>query len=474
MLLSVARAAQTVRHGAARPLHNAVAAAIARPARSCPRHRLLAVAPAAARQLHAAITCYRPVGPTEEGKEQVETGRKEEEEEENGKGPLFAFPDTGRNVLELLDGFRKSQVLFTAVELGVLDFLEQERACAEDVANGLGLSLDGTTRLLQACKAMGLVRKQKNSVIYENTTLTRKHLLSTSKDSFVGYIKHSLHVLYPLWGNLKTGVETGSNVWTETFNAKPSEVFENIYKTPRDVERFLAGMHSMGSLSSPRVVSAFDLSSRRVALDVAGGTGHLAIAFCQAYPGGRAAVGDLPSVLPVTQQYVGAAGLSDRVGTLEVDMFDSVPSRVPTATGDGGDGVDGGDEVDLIMLSRILHDWSDGQCAGILANCFHALPPGGQVLIAEMLLPDDGGAEVGGRGVASKGPVEGGNEGEESSGESAMVPLQSLNMLVQTHGKERTAREFEALLTAAGFVDVQTKRTGVYLDAITAVKPDHP
>jgi acetylserotonin N-methyltransferase len=48
--------------------------------------------------------------------------------------------------------------------------------------------------------------------------------------------------------------------------------------------------------------------------------------------------------------------------------------------------------------------------------------------------------------------------------------MQSLNMLVCTEGKERTLGEYRALLEAAGFVNVQARRTGAPLDAVLAVK----
>jgi len=50
------------------------------------------------------------------------------------------------------------------------------------------------------------------------------------------------------------------------------------------------------------------------------------------------------------------------------------------------------------------------------------------------------------------------------------VMLQSLNMLVQTKGKERSFGDFQALLNAAGFVDAKWKRTGETLDAVYAEK----
>ena len=48
--------------------------------------------------------------------------------------------------------------------------------------------------------------------------------------------------------------------------------------------------------------------------------------------------------------------------------------------------------------------------------------------------------------------------------------MQSLNMLVATEGRERSAAEYEALLRAAGFTDVQSRVTGAPVDATLALK----
>lgn len=48
--------------------------------------------------------------------------------------------------------------------------------------------------------------------------------------------------------------------------------------------------------------------------------------------------------------------------------------------------------------------------------------------------------------------------------------LYSLNMLVQTEGKERTPAEYSKLLAAAGFREVQVKRTGKLYDAVLGRK----
>lgn len=73
------------------------------------------------------------------------------------------------------------------------------------------------------------------------------------------------------------------------------------------------------------------------------------------------------------------------------------------------------------------------------------LPTGGGVLLVEALLSDDG-----------HGPLR--------------AQLYSLNMLVQTEGRERSAAQYAALLSAAGFSRVQHRFTGKIYDAVLARK----
>ncbi len=44
--------------------------------------------------------------------------------------------------------------------------------------------------------------------------------------------------------------------------------------------------------------------------------------------------------------------------------------------------------------------------------------------------------------------------------------------LGQTHGRERSEAEYRQLLEGAGFARVEGRRTGQYLDAVLAWKPD--
>jgi hypothetical protein len=165
---------------------------------------------------------------------------------------------------------------------------------------------------------------------------------------------------------------------------------------------------------------------------------------------------DLPVVLETSGSFIRDHATSSRITLARGDFFQA--GSLP--------------QGDLVVLSRILHDWDDAKSAQILRNVFGALPSGGACLIFDMLLDDD----------PARGPLR--------------AQLQSLSMLCQvgvlsvraaggggkpgaecflgwgsqTEGKERTEAQFRELLGGAGFGRVEVARTGSYLDAILAVK----
>jgi acetylserotonin O-methyltransferase len=323
------------------------------------------------------------------------------------------------HILELIHAFRRSKVLFTAVRLGIFDRLEKEPQTAAQLARELELNPGALTRLLDACRPLELLTRDGDGDLYRNTPAASRALVTTSPDSLVGYIVHSDRSLYPLWGKLDDAVREGTNRWAQVFGDRAS-LFDHYFRDPVAMRSFLTGMHGAGQLTSDRVVRAFDLSKFKHLVDLGGATGHLAIAACRAYPTLRATVLDLPSVEPYAREFISQSGVADRIDFLAADFF---ADELPPA--------------DLYSLGRILHDWDDARIAALLPKIQSSL------LITEVLVDED-----------RSGPL--------------YAMLQDLNMLVCTDGKERTASEYEQLLTAAGFANFQIHRTGSLVDAILA------
>lgn len=337
---------------------------------------------------------------------------------------MTAIPDPAP-VLELIDAFRRSKAMFTAVSLGIFEALHESPADVATLAQRSNAQPDPLERLLDACLGMGLLRKE--GARYANQPVAETYLCDAGPRSMTGYILYSDEVLFPMWAHLENAVREGTHRWTQTFGFEGS-LFEHFFKTPERLRSFTRGMHAFGQLSSPSVVAAFDLSPFETMADLGGATGHLALAACERYPNLRATVFDLPVVIEMAREYVSASRVANRVQLTPGDFFrDNLP---PAA---------------LYTLGRILHDWPQHKIQSLLARIYQALPSGGALLIAEKLLDDD-----------KSGPTP--------------VHLQSLNMLICTEGKERTLSEYAELLRAAGFAAVDGRRTGTPLDAVLAVK----
>jgi hypothetical protein len=129
----------------------------------------------------------------------------------------------------------------------------------------------------------------------------------------------------------------------------------------------------------------------------------------RAVPAMSATLLDRPAMMDRARREMADAGLTDRCTFVAADFFESVPA--------GGD---------AYLLSRILHDWNDEDAARILQVCRSAMPPGARLLVVDAVLPD---------------------RARDLPGAIRM----DLLMMLLLHARERTAPEFDALLTRAGF-----------------------
>jgi acetylserotonin O-methyltransferase len=329
-------------------------------------------------------------------------------------------------IIDLIDAFRRSKAMFTAVRMGIFDRLNDGPATLETLANGLEADAGALERLLDACVGLGLLTKLPDSR-YANTDLANVYLCRSSPRAMTGYILYSDEVLYNLWANLEDAVREGTHRWRQTYNTD-GPIFDHFFRDPEAMRTFLSGMHGLGVISSPRVVEAFDLSRFHRLIDLGGATGHLAMAACERYPSLRAGVFDLPPVVEFAKEQVRLSPAADRIDLIAGDFF---TGELP--------------EADLYSVGRILHDWSEEKIRRLLRKIFERLPAGGGLLVAEQLLAPD-----------KSGPTR--------------THLQSLNMLVCTEGRERTLEEYSALLREAGFTEVRGEHTGAPVDAILAVK----
>jgi hypothetical protein len=264
--------------------------------------------------------------------------------------------------------------------------------------------------LLTGATALGLLVKDGDR--YVNSPLAEEFLVRGKPDYFGGWVQMLDQRLYPGWGRLTEAIRTNRpTTWDPD---RQSSLFDG--EDPELLAVFWEAMHSLSIFTARALGRAIDLRGARRLLDVGGGSAAFDIELCRRYPDLTATVYELPKIVDIAAGKIDEAGLSERIGTVAGDFF--ADPALP-----GGH--------DTILLSMILHDWAEHRCRTILQKCWAALPSGGQVIITELLVND-----------ARTGPPS--------------AALMSLNMLIETEGRNYTPAEYRGWLGDVGFQDRRT------------------
>ena len=97
-------------------------------------------------------------------------------------------PDSGI-VLDLLQAFRCSKVMFAAVALGVFDALGSAPKTLRALSDELKANSDALERLLDACVGLQLLDRDEQG--YRNTPVASTYLRRDSPHRLTGYINYS-------------------------------------------------------------------------------------------------------------------------------------------------------------------------------------------------------------------------------------------------------------------------------------------
>uniref|UniRef100_A0A8C8RWQ0 Acetylserotonin O-methyltransferase n=1 Tax=Pelusios castaneus TaxID=367368 RepID=A0A8C8RWQ0_9SAUR len=336
-------------------------------------------------------------------------------------------------LIQYSNGFLISKVMFTACELGVFDLLlESEGPLSSDaIAERLGASTNGMERLLDACVGLKLlgVEIKSEGAFYRNTELSSLYLTKSSPKSQYHHFMYYSKTIYLCWQYLTDAVRDGRNQYERAFGISSKDLFGALYRSEEEMIKFMQFLNAFWSICGKDVIAAFDLSPSFMIWEPmgGGGVGGLAKECISLYPNSTVTIYDLPKIVQVAKEHF-IPPEECRITFHEGDFFkDPVP------------------EADLYILARVLHDWADDKCLQLLTKVHKSCKPGGGVLIVETLLNED-----------KTGPLE--------------AQLFSVIMLVQTEGKERTPTEHSKLLTAAGFREIQVKKTGKFFDVVLGRK----
>ena len=319
-------------------------------------------------------------------------------------------------LMALSTGFWAFKTLAAAHDFDLFTRLSNgaSTTCPE-LAQALGISPRPAEMLLTGCAALGLLEKSDGR--YRNAPISEAYLVRSKPHYFGGWVEMADKRLYAGWGKLTEALRT--NQPTTWDPAVQSSLFDG--EDPKVLALFWEAMHSLSTMTARKLGEAVDFGHSQRLLDIGGGSGAFDIELCRRYPQLRATVFDLPHVVEIAAGKVAQAGLSGRIQTAPGDFFGAAPFPA---------------DHDVHLLSMILHDWDEAKDRALLRRSYEALPGGGMVVVSELLVNDD-----------KTGP--------------APAALMSLNMLIETEGRNYTPAEYTEWMEDAGFRGVET----VWFDA---------
>ncbi|MGB7556555.1 MAG: methyltransferase [Candidatus Korobacteraceae bacterium] len=302
---------------------------------------------------------------------------------------------------DLIRGFMPSRVVLTALELDVFTAVGKG-ATAQQVADSIQSATRATEMLLNALVSLKLL--EKHDGIYSNSRVAARFLVEGAPDSARTAQLHMAN-MWRRWSKLTDAVRTGTAVEAGRDNGW--------------VKSFIAAMDHTARGRARAVAQAVELNGEKRMLDLGGGSGAYSIAFVKAASALNSEIVDMPEVLPITQEHIRQAGLSDRISTRAGDML-NLPLEPAS--------------YDLVLLSAICHMFSPQENRQLLSRAYSALAPHGRLVISDFILDAD-------------------------KTSPRFAALFSLNMLAGTHGGASYSEpEYEEWLKAAGFGAIKRVR----------------
>jgi len=315
-----------------------------------------------------------------------------------------------------------AQAVRVVAQLGIADLVKDDPRHIAELAELTNTHEQSLYRVLRYVASRGLFAEDSDGRF--SITARAQPLRDDSADSIMVDVRwNSSDVIRRSWDNLGHSVRTGQTAFDYTFG-RP--FFDHLADDREFAQVFNDAMTTSSVDEGPDIVAAHDFSRYGSVVDVGGGHGALLALILDSYPGVTGVLFDGPEVVAGARGAIDrhvANGRATRVGG---SFFKAVPPG-----------------ADAYLLKYIVHDWDDEQALSILTNCRAAMAPNGRVLIVEMVVPE-GNAE-------------------------AEVKHLDVTMLVFTGGRERTEREYGALLTRAGLRLLSTTATDSPFSILEAV-----
>lgn len=272
----------------------------------------------------------------------------------------------------ILGGHIYFQTLSAAVRFDLFGLLRREGELTRaEIAEQLGIEVQPARILLLGCTALKLICKTGSN--YSNTDIANRYLVRDEPGSMVSIVEWQHFINYRPLYHFFDAINANHNVGLDEFKGQGDTLYQRLAHSPQLEKIFQDAMQSISVQANALLAEHVDFSGVSHLLDVGGGNSANIQALANKYPSLHATVFDSQSVCQIARNSIEAAGMSDRLSAVEGDCFrDDFPSG-----------------IDCILFSHFFTIWSEENNRMLLEKSYAALPPGGRVVVFNMMQWDD-------------------------------------------------------------------------------------
>lgn len=287
-----------------------------------------------------------------------------------------------------------------ACQLGIFDVLAEEKHTFQSLNEYLKTDGKSLNSLLSFFLEEDYLKRRNDFfVVTEKGLLLTENHPESLKNACILWGEEHLTAWQKLDFTLQTGQPSFEKIYGKPF-------FDYLNEHPLKLKNYHLAMRDYAKDDYKDLPNICDFSEHSVIADIGGGLGVLIGYIADAYQNNHCILFDLPTVTKLIED-----SDSQPFQIIGGSFFEPFPFN-----------------AEALILSRVLHDWSDEDAQTILQNCRTALSSNGFLYIIEIMQDE----------VAAH--------------------LLSLNMLAMCKSYERTFGEYQKLLKKAGFQVCSRKR----------------
>jgi hypothetical protein len=318
-------------------------------------------------------------------------------------------------LIQMAGGHVVPRCLHVIADLGVADVLGDSPRSAATLAAATGVQAEALDRAMRLLSAYGIFEALDG--LYGHTPASR--LLRTDHPQSMRSLVRMLggSAFWACFAELEYSIRTGLAV---TDKVLPGGLWQYLSAHPDDARTFDEAMTGKAHGQVAGVIGAYDFAGFSQIADIGGGRGHLLQSVLDHTPRVHGILFDQPHVIQAASSVA-----SDRLKLQAGDFFKDV---MPAC--------------DAYLMMEVIHDWDDERATAILKAVRSAALPNAKVLIIEAIVSED-----------------------SCPSWPKMLDIWMLGI----GGKQRTQREYAALLNVAGFRFTREISTGAVVSIIEGV-----